>query len=95
MFVTENGVADAGDQYRKHWLAQSIMAMNQAIVHGVDVLGYLHWSLTDNFEWDKGFWPRFGLFDVSYTTLVRSPRPSALWLARFLKRQKEMRDGKR
>lgn len=95
VFVTENGVADAGDRYRKHWLAQSIMAMNQAIEHGVDVLGYLHWSLTDNFEWDKGFWPRFGLFDVDYTTFTRTPRPSALWLARFLKQQKEMRDGKR
>jgi len=41
------------------------------------VRGYLHWSLMDNFEWDKGFWPRFGLVEVNYKTLERKIRPSA------------------
>lgn len=95
LFVTENGVADASDQYRKHWLTQSILAMDRAIGQGVELIGYLHWSLIDNFEWDKGFWPRFGLFAVDYKTFARTPRKSAVQLAGLLKRQKEARDGKR
>ena len=89
IFITENGVADADDKYRKWWLAQSMAAMQRAIMKGVEVIGYLHWSLTDNFEWDKGFWPRFGLFEVDYHTYRRTPRPSAVWFARFLKKARE------
>ena len=86
IMITENGVADATDQYRQWWLTQTIMALQKAMESGVDMLGYLHWSLLDNFEWDKGTWPRFGLFAVDYTTGARTPRPSALWLARVLKK---------
>ncbi len=86
IMITENGVADATDQYRQWWLTQTIVALQKAMESGVDVLGYLHWSLLDNFEWDKGTWPRFGLFAVDYTTGARTPRPSALWLARVLKK---------
>jgi beta-glucosidase len=49
----------------------------RAISDGVDVRGYLHWALLDNFEWEKGFWPRFGLIEVDYETLERKIRPSA------------------
>ena len=86
IMITENGVADAADQYRQWWLTQTIMALQKAMESGVEVLGYLHWSLLDNFEWDKGTWPRFGLFAVDYATGARTPRPSALWLARVLKK---------
>ena len=95
IFITENGVADADDRYRVNWLVRTVVAMQQAMDQGVDLIGYLHWSLTDNFEWEKGFWPRFGLFAVDYETLARKPRSSAIWLAKFLKKQKEMHDGKR
>jgi len=47
------------------------------MAEGVDVRGYFYWSLLDNFEWDKGFWPRFGLVEVDYKTLERRIRPSA------------------
>ena len=86
IMITENGVADATDQYRKWWLTQTIVALQQAMDSGVEVFGYLHWSLLDNFEWDKGTWPRFGLFAVDYATGARTPRSSALWLARVLKK---------
>lgn len=86
IMITENGVADATDQYRQWWLTQTIVALQKAMESGVDMLGYLHWSLLDNFEWDKGTWPRFGLFAVDYTTGARTPRPSAQWLARVLKK---------
>lgn len=88
LMVTENGVADGRDKFRKQWLAQSILAMQRAIANGVDLLGYIHWSFMDNFEWDKGYWPHFGLCEVDPKTLQRKPRPSALWYARFLQQQK-------
>lgn len=86
IFITENGLADAKDEYRQWWLMQTIVGINKAIASGVEVIGYLHWSLIDNFEWDKGFWPRFGLFDVDYRTMKRTPRASAVWFAKILKK---------
>jgi beta-glucosidase len=86
ILITENGVADMNDEHRQWWLAQTIVAMHEATGKGVALLGYLHWSLLDNFQWDKGFWPRFGLFAVDYRTFGRKPRPSALWLAKLLKK---------
>lgn len=86
ILITENGLADATDQYRQWWLTQTIMAMQKAMEGGVNLLGYLHWSLLDNFEWDKGFWPRFGLIEVDYKTKKRAARPSAVWLAKALKK---------
>ncbi len=86
ILITENGLADANDTNRQWWLAQTIIAMQQAMKNGVALLGYLHWSLLDNFEWDKGFWPRFGLIAVDRTTMKRTPRSSAVWLGRVLKK---------
>jgi beta-glucosidase len=86
ILITENGVADGEDQYRKWWISESVQAMQRAIDQGVELLGYIHWSLTDNFEWDKGRWPRFGLYEVDYRTLTRTPRPSAIWFAHVIKK---------
>lgn len=83
--VTESGVADKHDTYRKWWIAQSVKSINEALVSGVPIRGYIHWSLLDNFEWAEGFWPRFGLVAVDYKTQRRKPRPSALWYARLIK----------
>jgi beta-glucosidase len=84
IIVTENGLADASDEDRQWWLMQTILAMQRAMRSGVELLGYFHWSLTDNFEWDKGYWPRFGLYAVDYRTMERTPRPSAVWFAKVL-----------
>jgi beta-glucosidase len=46
------------------------------IAQGTDIRGYFYWSLLDNFEWVKGFLPRFGLIEVNYDTFKRTPRPS-------------------
>lgn len=86
IIVTENGLADASDEDRQWWLMQTILAMQRAMRSGVELLGYFHWSLTDNFEWDKGYWPRFGLYAVDYRTMERTPRPSAVWFAKVLKK---------
>jgi beta-glucosidase len=84
--ITENGLADGDDDKRQWWLAQTIQAMHKARKNGADVIGYLHWSLLDNFEWDKGFWPRFGLVAVDYATMKRKPRASAEAFARTIAR---------
>ncbi len=76
IIVTENGVADASDEKRQWWMTHTIAALQRALKAGVDVRGYLHWSLLDNFEWDKGKWPRFGLVEVNYETMERTIRPS-------------------
>lgn len=84
IMITENGLADATDEDRGWWLTQTIQAMHEAIDDGVSLLGYIHWSLLDNFEWRHGRWPRFGLIGVDYSTMERMVRPSARALARII-----------
>ncbi len=86
ILITENGLADADDASRKWWLTQTIVGMQRAMQHGVDLIGYLHWSLLDNFEWNKGFWPKFGLVAVDRRTMQRTVRPSAAWFGRVIKK---------
>ncbi len=85
IYVTESGVADMHDKYRKHWIAYSLQSIHRAIKRGANVKGYLHWSLLDNFEWAYGRWPRFGLVGVDYATLKRTVRPSAKWFGQLVR----------
>jgi len=87
--ITENGVADARDEHRQWWITQTLMGMQKAMANGVRLEGYLHWSLIDNFEWDKGIWPRFGLAAVDYETKARTLRPSAVWFGKIIKHLRE------
>jgi beta-glucosidase len=85
IFITENGLADATDEYRQWWIEESIVAMERALSEGVDLRGYLHWSLLDNFEWNSGYWPKFGLVEVDRQNgMKRTIRPSAKWFADWL-----------
>ena len=77
IYITEHGLADTQDENRAWFLREALMHVQRAMREGADVRGYFHWSLLDNFEWDKGFWPRFGLVEVDYKTLERKIRPSA------------------
>lgn len=80
IYVTENGLADAHDTQREWFLRETLANVHRAINEGgVDVRGYLHWSLMDNFEWADGFWPRFGLIEIDYATQERKPRQSAVF----------------
>lgn len=76
ILVTENGTADATDRLRADFLREHVAALRRARARGADVVGYLHWSLLDNFEWHEGYGPRFGLYAVDYATQARTPRPS-------------------
>lgn len=77
IYVTENGIADADDRQRADFIRDHLRALERAQAKGADVRGYLYWSLLDNFEWDLGFSPRFGLVAVDYSSQRRTPRPSA------------------
>jgi len=90
ILVTESGVADMHDQYRQWWISESIKAMSGAMADGSKMIGYIHWSLLDNFEWSEGFWPRFGLIEVDYTTQRRTIRDSAKWYGRFVAKMRNI-----
>ena len=85
VYITENGLADYRDFYRTDFIQDHLKWIHRAINDGVDVRGYFYWSLIDNFEWESGFWPRFGLVEVDYKTMARKIRPSAYVYAEICK----------
>lgn len=87
VIITETGVADSKDQYRRWWLEETIVAMERAISRGVDIRGFFVWSLLDNFEWAYGWWPKFGLVEVDRQNgMKRQIRDSAKWYAEQIKK---------
>jgi len=86
IYITENGLADKGDQHRSWYIEEILKSVHQAISEGVEIKGYFHWSLIDNFEWSHGFAPRFGLYEIDYQTFERRPRSSAQFYADICKR---------
>ncbi|HEY1939766.1 MAG TPA: family 1 glycosylhydrolase [Candidatus Angelobacter sp.] len=77
IYILENGVPDREDRIRP-WAIESIVSQMQGLLAaGVDLRGYFHWTLADNFEWNEGWHLRFGLFELDPVTQVRKPRPSA------------------
>lgn len=89
ILITEHGLADADDSRRPAFLEESLRSLSDAVRDGVPVIGYLHWSLLDNFEWADGFTPRFGLIEVDYKTQKRTPRTSALLYKEIIKSSHE------
>ena len=88
IIVTENGLADALDSQRTWWIDQTLQSLETALAQGVDVRGYLHWSLLDNFEWAYGWWPEFGLVHVDRATQKRTIRQSAMHYAAAINQHK-------
>lgn len=85
IFITENGLADKEDKLRSDFIKNHLFWVYKAIKEGINVQGYLHWSLIDNFEWHQGFKPRFGLIEIDYKTMKRKPRPSAFYFSKICK----------
>ena len=75
--VTESGLATENGTRRAEHVVRSLEQIHRALDEGVDVRGYYHWSLMDNFEWTQGFVPRFGLYRVDFTTYDRIPTEGA------------------
>lgn len=85
ILVTENGIATADDTQRIRYTDEALQGLLGTITDGIDVRGYLHWSLLDNFEW--GHWePTFGLIAVDRETFARTPKPSLAWLGEVAQR---------
>jgi len=59
--ITENGISDADDDQRPAYIRAHVQQMQRAVEAGVDLRGYMHWSLLDNFEWAEGYEQHFGL----------------------------------
>ncbi|GAB4504187.1 MAG: glycoside hydrolase family 1 protein [Anaerolineales bacterium] len=77
ILITENGVEDAADQMRPRYIAQHLHQMWRAVNFNWPIKGYFHWSLIDNFEWERGWTQRFGLWALDVETQKRTKRPSA------------------
>jgi beta-glucosidase len=79
ILVTENGIATSDDARRVAYTATALTGLAKALEGGIDVRGYYHWSLLDNYEWGS-FDPAFGLVAVDRITFARTPKPSLAWL---------------
>lgn len=88
VIITENGTAEDEDCFFEQYLKGHLNSLLRALQAGVDVRGYFWWSLIDNFEWDKGFRPRFGLARVNYSTFKRELKPYADIYAKVCKDNK-------
>jgi beta-glucosidase len=77
VFVTEHGLANRDDTHRAAFLCPALDGLLGVIEDGVPVVGYLHWTLLDNFEWIFGYDVSLGLHEVDRETFVRRPKPSA------------------
>ncbi|GAA4265997.1 family 1 glycosylhydrolase [Frondihabitans peucedani] len=79
LIVTENGIATDDDERRIAFTEAALQSLWEAKADGVNVAGYFHWSLLDNYEWGT-FGPRFGLVSVDRVTFQRTAKPSLAWL---------------
>ena len=86
LFVTENGIATNDDTRRVEYFQRALAGLKRAIDDGVDVRGYLAWSLLDNFEWMSGFEPKFGIVAVDRATQRRTVKPSGIVLGNIARR---------
>lgn len=80
LWVTENGIADAGDSKRPPYLVSHIAVVQDLVAHGMDIRGYTYWSFVDNLEWVEGYDLHFGLYGSDPTTpeLERTPKPASI-----------------
>ncbi len=88
IYITENGMANTDfmfsdscvhDPQRIEFLTRYLKELKRACEDGVDIRGYFHWSLLDNFEWAEGYQKRFGMVYVDYETQKRTMKDSAKW----------------
>jgi beta-glucosidase len=80
LVVTENGISTDDDTRRIAFVRAALEGVLDCIAEGIDVRGYVYWSLLDNFEWAFGYRPKFGLVAVDRENFTRTPKPSAAWL---------------
>ncbi len=83
IMVTENGIATEDDTRRVAFIEQATDGVAACMQAGIPIIGYMYWSLMDNFEWQKGFSMKFGLIAVNRATQERIPKPSLEFLGKM------------
>ncbi|WP_294054741.1 family 1 glycosylhydrolase [Sphingomonas sp.] len=83
VIITESGIATSDDARRIAFIDATLAEVRQCLADGIDLRGYLHWSLLDNFEWTRGYSQHFGLVAVDRKSFARTPKPSAHHLGRI------------
>ncbi|MBD3950002.1 glycoside hydrolase family 1 protein [Tuanshanicoccus lijuaniae] len=89
LLVTENGVATEEDSLRMRFIDEALQELSHCRKEGIRLIGYLYWSLLDNFEWQKGFGMKFGLISVNRDNQKRQVKPSLAYLGRVGKERFE------
>jgi len=89
IMIRENGVSTADDDKKREVsLERALNSLYGSIEKGIEIIGYLHWSTFDNFEWQSGYGMQFGLIEVDRQTQVRNPKNSAYYLGEIAKENK-------
>lgn len=85
ILVTENGIGTSDDRQRMEFIKVALEGVKHCLQDQIPVIGYCHWSLLDNFEWQKGYQMTFGLCAVDRTTQKRYPKESLAFLGNYYK----------
>ena len=86
VLVTEHGLSIDDDVVRVQFIRDSLAGLQKVVAEGVPVLGYIHWSLLESYEWLFGYAHRYGLCTVDRTSFKRTPKPSAHVLGQIARR---------
>jgi beta-glucosidase len=93
IIVTENGVATDNDKDRVTFIEEALSGVTRCVADGIPVIGYMHWSLLDNFEWQLGYSKTFGLIEVDRKTQTRKPKESFYKLAEIWEKEIERQNN--
>jgi beta-glucosidase len=88
IYITENGVGTENDARRVEFIRRALDGVLNCLADGIDVRGYIHWTLIDNFEWIMGYRPKFGLVAIDRSTQERSIKPSARYLGEIARQNR-------
>lgn len=89
IFITENGIPDAKDEKRSRFIIEHLWQIRRLLNENIPIQRYYHWSLLDNFEWDHGLTPRFGIIHVDYNNnQTRRLRDSGKLYGKIIKNKK-------
>jgi beta-glucosidase len=93
LLISEHGLATEDDAERVEYIDAGLRSVRRLLDDGLNVSGYLYWSLLDNYEWWHGYRPRFGLVAVDRTTMERAVKPSARWYGEVASRRQQIRQA--
>lgn len=87
ILITENGISTDHDEERIEFIDVATQGVKKCIDDNIPILGYIHWSLLDNFEWQLGYKQRYGLIEVDRMTFERKPKESLSYLGRVCRQR--------